>query len=288
MKQKFMSRYTVVVSAAAAIMIVFASVHLLGNAREKRRTTSSNPPVTTQLNLEYVRRARLRPDLCSFIGALGNRLEVPGKERVTITGSLKVNATNPVDVRLITEFPNRMRLEEYVLGQTRVIAFDGQQPWTNLGVLTPADMDLIESISFDSVDRFFIGQTNGLATRALGKRFRVDEGNNLGYSGPFYDIYEVTDRVSMASLLGSNLQSKVFYLNSDTLKLERIHYQMKRASIPIAVDVLTPNWQSVNGQLVPISIERQENGNSIWKFTGSSWTLGPRVNDGIFSKPAIP
>jgi len=288
MKQKFMSRYAIVVSAAAAIIIVFASVHLLGNARVKSRTVGSNPPVTRQLNLEYVRRARLRPELSAFLGVLGNRLEVPGKERVTITGSLTINAATPVNVRLITESPNRMRLEEYMLGQMRVIAFDGQQPWTNLGILTPADLDLIESIVFDSVDHFVIGQTDGIAMRSLGKRFRLDGGNNPNYPGPFYDIYEASDRVSMASLTGSVLQSKIFYINSDTLRLERIHYSMKRATVPVPVQVSTPNWHAVDGQLVPNSIERFENGASIWKLTGASWTLGPRVNDGIFAKPSVP
>ena len=51
--------------------------------------------------------------------------------------------------------------------------------------------------------------------------------------------------------------------------------------------VVDPAWHTVNDQLVPDNIERLENGLSVWKLTGSSWTVTPRLDDGTFARPAI-
>jgi hypothetical protein len=294
MKQKRFLWPAVFFITVASAFLVFASARLQGNASDARASTRSvTVSPQTGSGIQYIRCAHLRASICDALKVLGNRFEAPGKERLTVVGSLTrtsaTGVTDVVNIRLITEYPHLMRLEEQRLGQIRVLAFDGQQVWSNLGVVTPADMNLIQSIVFDSADHFFIGQMKDTATRLLGRGFRTDQGTNPNYSGPFSDIYQVIDQTTMAGLVGQPSElPKLYYLNTNTRKIERLRYQIRRATLPIMVQLSTPTWHSVGGQLVPDSIERLENGASVWKLTGTSWTLSPRADDGTFARPTLP
>src|SRR5262249_49402760 len=144
----------------------------------------------------YLHRSRLSAEMRAAINVFGDRLEKPGKERLTLTGTLSHgDGSQSLPIRLVTEFPRRMRLEVQHGNQTHVIGFDGRNGWKKGSALTKQDQDIIESLIYDSADHFFIGQADGLALQPLGKRFRDDDGSNPNYSGPFYDIYQLSDKV---------------------------------------------------------------------------------------------
>ncbi len=232
----------------------------------------------------YVRRARLRPRLHEALGILGDRLEQPGKERLTLIGVLKRQRNSAaVPFRLITELPNLMRLEERINGQLHVIGFDGNNGWAIGSAFDNSAQETIESLVFDSVDHFFLGQTQGLAIRPLGSRFRLDDGAAVNYSGPFYDIYQMIDLVKIGPT--TRQQPKLFYLNSDTQTLERVRYRIARDGAPVDVEAQITNWQRVSNQNMPRSITRSENGQEALTLTIESATIGPRVADGIFNRP---
>ena len=211
-------------------------------------------------------------------------MEKPGKERLTLNGTLR-RQSNPqaVPFRLITELPNRMRLEEQVGGQGRVIGFDGNIGWALGSAFSGSDQEMIETLVFDSVDHFFLGQAQGSATRFLGPRFRADDGTTVNYRGPFYDIYQVNDRIIIGP--AAREQSKLFHLNSDTLLLERTQYRISRAGTPVNIEVHIGDWRKVNNQQIPGTITRSENDALALTLNIASATVGPRVADGIFNKP---
>jgi len=288
-RQELVMRRKQILLSVTLLIVTIGTLLVLASGRLSGRTRVPSP-TAGPTGIQYIRCSRLRTGLCDALKVLGSRLQVPGKERLTITGSLTRTlpggVTDVVTVRVITEFPHLMRIEEQRLGQVRVVGFDGQQAWTNLGVVTPPDLDLVESIAFDSADSFFVGQTQGAATRFLGSRFRLDDGKDPNYTGPFYDIYQAVDQVNMGAR--SSFRPKLYYFNSDNLRIERVRYQLQRATLPVAVQLSTPTWHTVDNQLVPNSIERFENGSSVWKLTGATWTLSPRADDGTFTRPTLP
>jgi hypothetical protein len=184
--------------------------------------------------------------------------------------------------RLFLELPHRMRLEEQG-AQPRVTGFDGSSGWALGSNLSDADQNVIETLIFDSADHFFLGQTQGMANRALGSRFRLDDGTDANYAGPFYDIYQVMDHVGTGSTVRQ--QPKLFYFNSDTQLLERVRYRIERNGAAVNVETRITDWKRVNNQRVPSTITRLEDDKPALTITIASTVIGPRVADGAFNNP---
>lgn len=231
----------------------------------------------------YVRRVLLRPQLRYALNVLGDRVEKPGKERVVFVGTLRrQEGQQPAPCRLILELPGLMRFEEGVGAQTRVIGFDGNKAWVQDGRLTDDDVTLIETFAFDSPDHFLLSQSQGYATRALGQRFRLDT-SAITKDTVFYDIYQIGDQINIAN--ASRPQPKMFYLNSTTQLLERVHYEIKRDGQPINVEVLLTGWEKSNNQQLPRQIKRLENGKETLQIIINAAAITQRANDGIFRAP---
>jgi hypothetical protein len=275
------------VLAALTVVIVITLVALAARAwRVKTGAPANRDSVALQPTpsvSSYVRRARLGPRLGEALRLLGDRLEKPGKERLTLVGTLRrQNNQQAIPFRLFLELPRRMRLEEQG-AQARVIGFDGREGWALGAALSAAERETIETLVFDSVEGFFLGQMQGFATRDLGTRFRLDDGRTPNYRGPFYDIYQVSDRIGSGA--ARRVQHKLFYFNSDTLNLERVRYQIERNSRTVKVEVQLGGWQRANGQRLQSSITRLEDGAPVLTLAIASAVLSQRQNDGIFNRP---
>ena len=136
---------------------------------------------------------------------MGDRLQVVGKERLDLLGVLTRAGQSAVGVRILWEFPGKVRLEKQLGAEPdpskdELLVYDGAGNLRKKrGTAALADEDLIEMLVYDSVEGFFIGQWEGFATRFLGARFhrRDAEGNRVG---PDYDLYEVINEVRVVGL----------------------------------------------------------------------------------------
>jgi hypothetical protein len=136
----------------------------------------------------------------------------------------------------------------------------------------------IEMLVFDTAERFFTAHAEGAAMRHLGDRFRLDEDSADNHS---YNLYEVTDDVGTGAR--SRRQTKIYALNSDTLLLERVRYETESDGQTMRVEVRLENWQRVQGQMVPLRVERRENDVLVFSLDIASVTIGPRQDDGSFN-----
>jgi hypothetical protein len=229
----------------------------------------------------YVRRAYLSPKLNWHLNALGDRLEKPGRERLSVTATLSRAGAQAEEVTAVFEFPDRLRLARQKGGQARVIAFDGEQVKTVGNPLDEAEQDLLETLVYGSAEHFFDTQMQGMATRFLGSRFRLDDGSSPDYSGPYYDVYKVGDQVKTAG--GPREQLKLYYFNSDTLLLERVVYEINRNGSTVKVEERLGDWTREQGQQVARRIERFENGEPVFVLTIGAAQLSARSDDGVFT-----
>jgi hypothetical protein len=266
----------------AAIVVITAVTFTVRAWRDKKGSAAKQDvvaalPTPALSAINYVRRGLLWPQLRPMSRALGDRLEKPGKERLILVGAMrrasKRNENRPT--RLILEFPDRLRLEE----QDGVTVYNKDFASSN-GVLEKNEQDEVESLLFDFVDHFFAAQMQGAATRFLGSRFRLDDGANPNYTGPYYEVYQVTDRIAVKQEVRE--QPKLYLFNSDTLLLERVRYQVERDGEAVEVEVLISGWRKVDGQQIPGAITRTENGAPVLALSITSAAIGGKLNDGIF------
>ena len=234
----------------------------------------------------YVERVTLPPNLRDVIKIIGNRFEQAGKERLTLDGVLTRPTTGAAKsaTRLITEYPDKLRPEEDDGKAKKVTLFDGKKLDKQGDTLKQSDEDEIESLLYDSVDRFFAGQAEGQAMRYLGARFRPKDADPKTYKGPLYDLYEVIDQIKLKKEIRQ--QRKTYSFNSDTQFLEAVQYQIDRAGTPVNVQVKYSGWKKIEDQYVPTSIVRHEDGKQVLALDITTVTVGKKADDGIFTLPA--
>lgn len=275
---------------ALLIALLVLTAFTLAASGKLRRSKTSGPKTSTRQNQPnlvsanpraYIRRSLLSPKLVWHLNALGERLEKPGKERLTVTATLSRSGdSQAAEVLAVWEFPERLRLTIQKGIQTRVITFDGEQAKSVGSPLDSGERDLIETLVYGTAEHFFTTQMQGQATRFLGARFRMDDGSDGDYSGPYYDIFQVAEQVKTSA--SQRDQEKLYYFDSDTLLLERVSYQINREGAQVKVEEVTRDWGKEQGQQVARRIERFENGKSVFVVTVQLVGLGPRVDDGIF------
>jgi hypothetical protein len=243
-----------------------------------RQDAVATRPTPKSEAVGYVRRARLWPRLRDASEVLGDRLEKTGKERLILVGRLrrasKKNEDRPA--RLILEFPDRLRLEE----QDEVTVYDNGGFASSNRILKRDERDEVESLLFDSADHFFAAQMRGSATRFLGSGFRLDDGANPHYTGPFYDLYQVADRIAVKQEVRD--QQKLYFFNSDSLLLERVRYKIERGGESVNVEVVMRGWRKVDGQQIPGAITRTEEGAPVLSLSITSAMITGKLNDGIW------
>jgi hypothetical protein len=196
--------------------------------------------------------------------------------RPSISGEAKI------PVRLILEFPDRLRLEELSGSKAGVIVFDGAELKSSRKNLEKSDEAEIESLVFDSVDHFFSSQMQRQATQLLGSHFRLDDGQSTTYLGPFYDIYRLSEQISLKKD-SVRQQIKDYYFNSKSLFLEKIRYYTNQNGQSAQVEIQLGGWKNLNAQYLPTSLIRLENGSPTFILSVETVAIGKKENDGIFT-----
>ena len=229
----------------------------------------------------YARVARVLPALGRPLRAIGDRVERPGKERLTLTGTLRrTGESQGTPFVAIYEQPGRLRFEDAQGPSRRVITFDGRRAEKLGGGLTAEEEGLVEMLVYDTQEGFLNGQMDAAPTRLLALRSRTDDGTSENYRGPYYDVYQVTDR-SQAGAVESE-RTRLYFLNSDTQLLELVRYQVETNGAPTEVEVRLEDWRKVQDQMFPMRIVRLENNRPALTFTVASAAVGPKAEDGVF------
>jgi hypothetical protein len=239
----------------------------------------NRPNVSSRKDRGYVSRGRLSPTLARHLNALGDHLERPGRERLTITGEMRWSSDSQArEIAATLEFPDKLRLGVQDGHQNRLITFDKQEI---KGQPAPDELDLVESLTYDNAEHFFHTQMQGNAMRFLGSRFRTDDGSDPDYSGPYFEIYKIADRIAAS---GEERAAKLYYFNSETLLLERVIYVINRNGSEINIETKLSDWRVQDGQKVARRIERLENGRSVFVLNIRSAQFGKRAEDGSFQQ----
>ena len=201
------------------------------------------------------------------VEALGARIQRPGKEHSAFTGQF-VDATGNRSVVITYQVPGLVR----VLGLGgQAVSFDGEQVY---GSSTRTTDTVLETFVMDLPEGMFTSLRNGEAMRFLGRGFRPDARVAPKYSGPRYDIYEVT--ALLRARTDRLLRLKRYYFDSKTGLLVSTRYEDRTVSPAVRVQTQFSDWFTLDGSSYPGRVDRYENGRPVFTLVIGSVTAGPR------------
>lgn len=236
------------------------------------------PSIVTASASDYIAPTRLPSGPRECLMALGDRIQKPGKERLTLIGS-HTEGKSAVVAQLTWEVPGRIRYDR----NGTVSLISDTSGVLNAIPLAAADQDILESLLFDTAETFLYGFVKGRAQRPLGRRFRADDGKALNYAGPWFDIYQAF--VTVVTSTGSPVRQKHFYFDSDTQLLTKTTYVINRGSKDVSVTTEFNKWSNNNGQTTPGQIVRREGGVTVFTLDVISAAVVAKSDDGLFPKP---
>ena len=259
------------------MLMVTGGLSLLVNTVLGRQIPQVSPQSNPQrASANYINPGAVASPARRFLFAFGDRIQRPGKERVTLIGTF-TDSGGTTNVSLVWESPGRFRLDRSDKPGPPLL-YDPATGWTNPGAISIQDASVVESLLDDRPESFFYDIAQGAGQRFLGSRFRADNGDTPNYEGPWYDVYESFARVRVPGT--ASKKRKTYFFDSETGLLSRVEYQ-DLGSIRVRTEL--SGWQIVNGQAFPGSIARKENGVTVMTVSFSSVSFGPSIPDDVFS-----
>ena len=217
--------------------------------------------------------------------ALGDRIQKPGGERLTITGTYR-DANGAQPLRITWEAPSKLRVD-FTGVNARTLIFDGKSASSSAGMPTSGDDDVFETLATDRPEAALFGiYQQQMAWRFFGNRFRTDDGLSKQYSGPLYDIYQLTMLIPQRS--DKAQRRKLFFFDSTTKLFLKSQYLTQHGNSTVNVEIAYLGWSTpiaAEMPLTPTQIVRRENGVDTITFIIASAQVLPAVNDGLFTQP---
>lgn len=221
---------------------------------------------------DYLRASDLPHFLGRYQASLGERLQAPGLERLVSTGTLREKGSDKSSV-LTWELPGRFRIEKD--GKAIVGALAGVPAPTAPGLSSSDEDDLIESLLLDRPEAALYNVVNGAAIRVIGYQVGTQRGRLPNYTGPYYDIFDITTRID--SKTNSSTRSKRYFFDSISGLLQRVNYVLNGVQ---TVDTYLSQWTKVQNNFVPGVIERTVDRVSVARFSAATNSFGAKVADG--------
>jgi len=249
-------------------LVVLGTLSLLS---QQTTATAGKPTWQPDLPIEFQPYAR----------ALGDRLQTPGKERMTLTGTITQSGQS-YPATLTYQLPNIIRIDESG-AHARSMAFNGTATWTSSGSFSEQDLSEMESFLDDVAETTFYSLSRGSTLRVIARHSRIDNGKAPTYSGPWANIYELVG--NPISQPAGTVRQKHYYFDAQTALPMLVRYRVKKADSSIVLtETSWTKWGKISGESVPGAVTRSEAGNSVLVFQVSGATFSSAANDNFFTQ----
>jgi len=214
-----------------------------------------------------------------ILEAIGDRLQKPGKEALTISANLdSFSAGRRVRssaVTLIWQYPGLLRLDD----SGASVVFDGTAVTKRGNALSQQDSDLVESVVKDSPEGFLLGRFTGSRVQLIGEHYNIKDprqGSPLVGQCTLLSVSEVN------GVHGPNSKiEKTYCFDSATSLLKAVFYRDQND----AVETRYSGWQTVSGQVLPSTVQRFRNNLPVLTLTFTQVTISGKVSASVFQLP---
>jgi hypothetical protein len=210
--------------------------------------------------------SNLPGSLGAQVAALGKRAAAPEQARVLLSGEFLDEQERRRPVRVTLQLPELVRLDGISPGGP-ALSRTPSEPGRRLA---QREQRLLDTFATDTAEGMFTAIKAGAAVQVAG--LRAGPGAAIrGYTGPLYDIYEVTEPPQEDP---STARLRRYFFNSETGLLASTRYWDET----LAADVETrfPDWQTVDGSSYPARVDRLENGRLVFSFRFNKFTAAGR------------
>jgi hypothetical protein len=207
---------------------------------------------------------------------LGARVRMEGKELTVLTGEYLDSSGQRRTAQIVHQLPNLVILRGFMSGN-RELKFDGSRQPAGLAL---NEETLLEVFVSDVVEGMLTSIQDGAALRLLGREFKPSAETAPSYTGPGYDIYEVTARIPFGS--AEKVRTKFYYFDSASGLLLNTRYQDASLMPAIRVETRFSDWRLVDGSAYPGRIERYENDRRVFSFTTTNASGAPAIDAANF------
>jgi hypothetical protein len=192
---------------------------------------------------------------------LGSRLKMRGKEKTIYNGEFFDSTGKSQKVRITQELQGTVKLEGFK-ANGKSLYFDGKNTF---GVTSRAeDEGLLEAFFVDYPEGMLISLQNGATARLMGRGFGPDPRVQPNYSGPRYDIYEVTGRIPCRE--DKLIRTKRYYFDSQTGYLQSVRYYDHTTNPPTKNETRFSVWGIIDGSAYPARIDFYSGGRRAFTF----------------------
>lgn len=201
--------------------------------------------------------------------ALGDRLQKPGKERISINGVLS-DSSGSNAATLVIEKGGKARID-VPAKNSKSIRFDGKSVSKNVGT---EDQELLEALVDDLPEVFIEETASGIGFRLVGRRFE-------GEKGELCDVYEA--QMPAKSNPKHLRPIKRYCFDSNTMLLSWVQYPESNAANASIIETRFNDWIIVNGQMFPSTISRRKQGKVVFTLRAEMVTVAPAEADNLFT-----
>ena len=215
--------------------------------------------------------------------ALGDRLQVPGKERAISTGTL-TDSRGAAAAVLAWELPGRLRLDRPG-SANRVLqaGASGLAIASAQANLNEDEENLVDSLLHDRQETFLVNAGKGQMVRLIVQNVRASRDSSPNYTGPLYDVYDQVAQVD--SRASSPERLKRFFIDARTGHLFRVVYYVNRGGKSVRAETIFTQWTTAQGEASPQVIERRHDGVSVFTFRATVTNYAAFAQDSFFERP---
>jgi hypothetical protein len=233
----------------------------------------SVPVLATPLAEPSVLLSQTPSELKPYAIALGQRLQLPGKEKIAAEGAITYfseDSPRTEAVRITWQFPLKIRLEK----NGSRLAFDGNNPAQAMPAARKA-ADTIRTLLEDSAEGFFALQKDRISRRYLGPGFKLEGAKE---SDPGMDVVLMT---FPDNYRGKEPIQKSYWFDSSTKLLGVVAYTSSSGAV---IHIVIDDWRDVAGEQFPFRIERWEDNKLTMRLILDSAAFAAGSNDGSFGE----
>jgi hypothetical protein len=215
-----------------------------------------------------------------ILNAVGNRLQQPGNESLTITGTLDeyslAGAKTSAPATATWQYPG-LSLIQLGSGLGNV-SYNGTSVVSALGTPSQLNLDFTESFVKDSTENFLLGRFSGSNVQLIGLNYNIIDTRTSRLSGQC-DLFKVHE-VNGVHGVGSSV-AKTYCYDPRTHLLAEVSYTISG----VLVETRYLGWRVVSGQSVPSAIQRFNNGVLEFTFTLTKVVFGGPQATSVFTTP---